>query len=201
MLQKKTEIEYKEARDKIPNGCLLVYRPDDFYGLIISLSAISCRKWLDVLLHKEEMPPCHVARAIKWDNSIWAVQQTAKPYNKLERLSKVIKSRSGKVDVYRLKKEYLSQYNLEKALEVHKDICLQAYGWRNLLRVINRHIWFLSKNINDKITSKCPPFCSMAYAMSDRAAGIDPCPGLADQDTEPIDLQYSTYYEYMFTLI
>lgn len=189
----------------IPDGSLLVHRPVDFIGKIISLGEIRYREWIPTLFGYKQWAPCHISRAIWWDKSLWTVQQTANPYKHLIRLSECVYKHPGNIDLYILRDQYKEHYSLVTTLETHKTICLRPYGWRNLLSVIPRHLLglrkILSKNLNDKFVTTRPPFCSMAFAMSDRAGGIDPCPNLADSETEPIDLANSHCYEYICTLI
>jgi len=126
-------------------------------------------------------------------------------YKHLERLSQLVRRYPGVIDVYQLKDGYKADYDRDLAIETHKSICMRPYGWWNLLRLVPRHFILLRrlfpKDTDDQGKSRMPPFCSMAYSMSDRAGGIDPCPNLADRETEPCDLAESPYYRKAFTLL
>jgi hypothetical protein len=198
-------LAYAEARPRIRDGDLLLFRPTSFWGWLIAVGTVNPMAWVRVLMGWQRPRHCHAARAIWWRRSLWAVQQTANPYRHLERLSGVVRRWPGVIDVYQLRPRYEKKYDRIRACEVHKSICLKHYGWYNLLRLVPRHLPLLRRLLprdgNDQERSKWPPFCSMACSMSDRAGGIDPCPNLADRETEPHDLAESPCYAYRLTLV
>ena len=203
-MAKTKHLAYSEARCQIQDGDMLLFRPTDIRGVLIALGSVPFREWFSVLLGKRPLPHSHAARAIWWGDSLWAVQQISNPYQHLQRLSMLAEKYPGVIDVFQLRRRYETKYDRTKAVETHKDICLRPYGWWNLLRLVPRHLPFIRRLLpqdkDDYGKTSFPPFCSMAYSMSDRAGGIDPCPNLPDRDTEPHHLAKSPFYRLAFTL-
>lgn len=195
---------YADVRGNIADGDLLLFRPRSWWGWIISIGTLDPRRWVSIFFHGAQPRHSHAARAIWWGNSLWVVQQVSNPYKHLERLSDLVRRYPGKIDVYGRNFPWRCNFRRERANEVHKTVCLRPYGFWNCWRLIPRHLPLVRRlmpiDANDKRLSWFPPFCSMAVSMSERAGGVDPCPGRADRDTEPHHLAESPVYYKKFTL-
>ena len=101
--------------------------------------------------------------------------------------------------------ERWTHYDRHGATRHMRRLAGLAYGWVNLALVGLLHLpvvrLFVRPATEDTASSRRPPFCSQAVAMSERiGGGVDPVPHLADRLTEPADLARSPFYRYRFTL-
>ena len=195
---------YSDARAHIADGDLLLFRPRGWWGWLISVGTLNPWRWIEIFYCGLHPQHSHVARAIWWGKSLWAVQQISNPYKHLERMSELAQRFPGCIDVYGRNFPWRCNFHAAKACEAHKSLCFRRYGWFNVLRLLPRHLPLIRRlmatDTDDQRTSWWPPFCSMAFSMSERVGGVDPCPSRADRDTEPHHLAESPVYYKKFTL-
>ena len=182
-------LPYKKARKCIEHGDLLLFRR---HGLI----SIAGRG-----MHS------HAAKAAWWDDDLFCLEIREFLGGRAVSLSSQVKRFPGKIDVFEVNPEQRwKEYDRDAAVRVMRRLTGCDYGWWNLLGAAVLHlpgIRLLTRaQIDDFDTSRRPPFCSQAVAMSERlGGGVDPVCHLADRLTEPADLTRSPFYRYRCTLM
>ena len=181
-------VPYCDARRKIRDGDLLLFRPRGFVWRAIAVAGRS--------------EYTHAAMAGWWSRRLMCVEMTAGG-GRAQLLSNIVRRWPGVIDVYRANATE-RRFSREKTLGRMIGITGLDYGWFNLFRAALLHLplfrFFVSPETDDAGDSAWPPFCSQAVAMATRAGGVDPVPNLADRLTEPADLSRSPFYAYSFTL-
>jgi hypothetical protein len=180
---------YSEARHKIHDADLLLFRRRNWYTRVIAVAGRS--------------PYVHAAMAGWWKDRLMCVEMTSGG-GRAQLLSNLVASWPGVIDVYDAN-ALGRRFSREKALRVMIGITGKRYGWVNLFRAALLHLpvfrFLAQPDANDIESSTWPSFCSQAVAMADREGGVDPVPNLADRLTEPADLSRSSFYNYRFTLM
>jgi len=182
-------ISYDDARRKIRDGDLLLFRPR---GLIWRAIAVAGRSEYT-----------HAAMAGWWNDRLMNVEMTSGG-GRAQLLSNIVRRWPGVIDVYQANTEQKHRFSRKKALAAMIGITGIDYGKWNLFRASLLHLpvfrFLVSPDLDDAETSRWPPFCSQAVSMACRAGGVDPVPNLADRLTEPADLARSMFFKYRFTL-
>ena len=187
---------YANVRCKIRDGDLLSFRPRPRWWRFWEYAT-----WLIALTNQDRI--CHSAMAAWWHGNLMLVQMTSSP-DRVVRLSEVVKRWPGKCVVSRAMPSN-RRFSRGKAVEVMIKISARKYGWWRLFLMGFAHTLLgraiAPRSHKDCERSKWPPVCSQAVSMAVRAAGVDPCPKLADRSTEPVDLYESEFYRPVYILV
>jgi hypothetical protein len=182
-------VDYSEARDKIRDADLLLFRRRNWIAGLIAVAGRS--------------PYVHAAMAGWWKDRLMCVEMTSGG-GRAQLLSNVVERWPGIVDVYQANATH-RRFSREKAVRTMIGITGKRYGWMNMFRAALLHMpafrFLVRPDTNDLDASRWPPFCSQAVTAADREGGVDPVPNLADRLTEPADLARSSFYRYQFTLV
>jgi hypothetical protein len=183
----KLVVEYAEARRKIRDGDILLFRSKGFLSQLIRVGGRS--------------EYSHAAMAGWWSDRLMCVEMTDSG-GQAQLLSNLVERMPGAIDVFRANATR-RRFSREKALAAMVAITGKPYGNWNLIRAAAMHaifFRFLVTPDTDDSANGSVPFCSQAVARACRAGGVDPVPNLADRLTEPGDLARSAFFEYRFTL-
>jgi len=181
-------VPYREARHRIRDGDLLLYRRR---GLI----AVAGRG-----------THCHAGKAAWWGDDLFLLEILQGIGGRAVTLSSQIRPHPGRWDVYQVNADdRWPGYDRAEAMRFMRRLCGCDYGYTGVLLAAMLHMplvrCFVRPTVEDEAIEKRPPFCSHACAMADRIGGkVDPVPHLADRLTEPADLARSPFYKYRFTL-
>ena len=188
-MRERISIPYSEARRRIRDGDLLLFRPR---GLIWRAIAVAGRSQYT-----------HAAMAGWWNGRLMNVEMTSGG-GRAQLLSNIVDRWPGVIDVYEANAERKHHFSRSRALGAMIGITGVPYGRWNLFRAAMIHMpllrFLVPADMDDAEMSQWPPFCSMAVSMACRRAGVDPVPELADRMTEPADLARSLFFKYRFTL-
>ena len=147
----------------------------------------------------------HAATAVWWRSQLFCVEVREWHGGRAVTLASQVKKFPGLIDVFRRNAIDSPRWDREKCCAVMRELAGSNYGYAHVLAASTLHLpgvrLLVSPDLNDESVSTWPPFCSEARAYSDRLAGFDPVPHLADRLTEPTDLARSAFYEYRFTLM
>jgi len=184
---------YADARCKIRDGDLLLFRPRGWIWRVVGVAGRSCYT--------------HAAMAGWWKvgptRRLMCVEMTAGG-GRAQLLSNLAARWPGAIDVYRANAAR-RKFSRERALLRMIEITGREYGWWNLARAALVHLpifrFLVRPATDDREATAWPPFCSQAAAEAYRAGGVDPVPNLADRLTEPGDLARSPFFQYRFTLV
>ena len=182
-------VAYREARDQIRDGDLLLYR----------------RRGLISALGRGEHS--HAAKAAWWDDDLFCLEVRDLLGGRAVTLSSQVARYPGRIDVYEANPEgRWPEFDREGSARFMRRLTGCDYGWANLLATGLLHLpvvrWFFRPSMDDRDRLRRTPYCSHACAMADRlGGGVDPVLHLADRYTEPADLARSLFYRYRFTLL
>lgn len=145
----------------------------------------------------------HVGSAAWWGATLFCLEIREFKGGRAVTLSSQVEKCN--IDVFKIKQQFVKDYDREAALECMKRLCGIPYGWYNIWRTSLLHLpvirFFTRPNFDDDYIDKHYPNCSNARSFSDKVGGgIDPVEDLANNRTEPGDLARSNLYEYAFTL-
>lgn len=181
-------VPYRDARSHIADGDLLLFRRRG----VISIAGRGVHS--------------HAAKAAWWGDDLFCLEIREWYGGRAVTLSSQINRYPGRIDVYEVNPDNRwPEYDATGASQFMRRLAGCPYGYLGVLTAAALHlplVRFLSRpNMDDNESSKRPPFCSQACAMSDRlGGGVDPVPHLADPLTEPADLARSPFYRYRFTI-
>lgn len=197
-------VDYRDARRKIADGDVLLFRPR---GMMWRPIAVAGRSEY-----------CHAAMAGWWNGRLMCVEMTAGG-GRAQLLSNLVDRWPGTIDVYRLDEiktalkqgfkdrvsaDHVQNIIAHAALNRMIAVTGRRYGWWSLFRASLYHLPFfrfmVSPDTKDAEVSRWPQFCSEAVADAYRSAGVDLVPNLSDRLTEPGDLARSALLQYQFTL-
>jgi hypothetical protein len=181
-------VAYNQARMKIRDGDLLLFRSRDWYTRLFAIAG--------------RTEYVHAAMAGWWNGRLMCVEMTSSG-GRAQLLSNIVAQWPGVCDVYRANAGR-RRFSRPKALTAMIAITGKPYGSWNLWRAALLHLpllrLFVRPAMDDAEDSRWPPFCSQAVSMACRLGGVDPVPHLADRLTEPADLARSAFFQYRFTL-
>jgi len=180
-------IPYREAREQIADGDLLLYRRRSLISIV------------------GRGRHSHAAKAAWWDGDLFCLEIREWVGGRAVTLSSQVARCPGRIDVYQTNPDdRWPEYDRAGASRFMRRLAGCDYGWGGLIGAALLHLplvrLVVRVNMDDKANGR-PPFCSHACAMADRVGGgVDPVPHLADRLTEPADLARSPFYRYRFTL-
>jgi len=181
-------VSYRRARWRIGQGDLLLFRRR---GLIAAAG---------------RGRHSHAAKAVWWDGDLFCVEIREWYGGRAVTLSSQVARYPGRIDVYAANwQNRWGEYDRDGAVRFLRRLAGCPYGWLNVAAAGLLHLpgvrLLLRADVDDRATTRRPPFCSQAVAMAERlGGGGDPVPHLADRLTEPADLARSPFYHYRFTL-
>jgi hypothetical protein len=183
-------LPYHQARLRIRDADLLLFRPRNFFWRVIAIAGRS--------------EYTHAAMAYWQDGRLRILQETSGERHNLA-LSDLVRRWPGVIDVYKANAYSSHHFSRARAVAAMQEIVASDYGWGDLLRAACYHLplvrFLMRPDTDDDRPTRERPFCSQAISMACRRGGVDPVPDLADRSTEPGDLARTTFFEYRFTLI
>ncbi len=183
-------IPYDEARSRIKNADLLLFRPR---GAL----------WWRAIAVAGRSEYTHAGMAGWWGDRLMNVEMTSGG-GRAQLLSNLVERWPGVIDVYAAN-AVRRRFSRERAVQAMIGITGKPYGKWNLFRASLYHMPFVrfmvSPDTNDVASGHWPPFCSQAASVAYRLGGVDPVPNLTDRLTEPGDLARSPFFQYRFTLM
>ena len=188
---------YSEARLRIQDADLLLWRPTSWMGWIIARGTGS--------------PYSHASKAA-WvtDDVLFTIGTEEGKGGTAELLSALVAAYPGMIDVYAANPdERWPEYDRAASIAWSwRYVLNRKYGWWATIRaglsrvIVLRWFRFFNPSRDDEANGNHVPNCSAACSMADRiGGGVDPVPGMADICTEPDDLSHSPFYRYRFTLV
>jgi hypothetical protein len=185
----RVEMPLDEARQKIRNGDLLLFR----------------RRGAISIAGRGEHS--HAAKAAWWEDDLFCLEVLSWYGGRAVTLASQVQQCPGRIDVFQTNpRNRWPHYDRDGAVRFMRGLCGCNYGYMGLIVAAFLHMpivrWFVRPDVDDTTVDRRPPFCSQVCAMADRiGGGVDPVPHLADRLTEPADLARSPFYKYRFTLV
>ncbi len=182
--------EYREVRSQINDGNIALFRA----GWKLSSNIIA-------RFSHRPSPYCHAAMVAWWHQRLFLLHTIQFYGGRSQALSQQVRNYPGHWDIYRVKKN--RKFNSQAAVNAAIDTVGKDYGWYALARAGVTHLpfireWFPPRKEDEENGHLA--YCSMALDRWVRKGGIDLCPNLAGNFTEPGDIANSGSLKYMFTL-
>jgi len=195
------QTSYRDIRDQIPHGALLLYRG---------------RWWHPVdrlIMAYGRSPYVHSAMAAVVDMAIVGrlkhleVVQCGRRKDRVRYLSNVIAQHPGRIDVYEPRPTVAyacgCNYSPDQAVAEMYTLCYSArYGWWDIFRMARWMVpgrrLFLAPDTDDTLQALPWYICTAASSHCYQTGGMDPVPNLATRSTGPGDLSRSLFFKKLF---